>query len=140
MFHKVTGIGRLGRDPDFKFLPSGTGCANMNVAVNRTYTDSNAQKITETIWIRLVAWGNLAENCNQYLAKGKMIFFEGRLNADTETGGPKLFTRKDGTVGSNFEVTVQNVIFLSSKSEDQAYQGQNQSGFSDDVDEDDIPF
>jgi len=74
------------------------------------------------------------------LKKGSKVLIEGRLNSDPETGGPRIFTRNDGTSGASYEVTAQRVVFLSSKSEDQAYQGQNQSGFSDDVDEDDIPF
>jgi len=65
---------------------------------------------------------------------------EGRLNVDPETGGPRVFTRNDGTTGSSYEITAQNVIFLSSRSEDQSNQTPNSGGFSEQVDEDDIPF
>ena len=145
MHHHITIAGNLGRDPEMRFLPSGQAVTNINVATNRTYTDSNGQKVTETIWFRVSIWGARAESTNQYLKKGSKVLIEGRLNCDPETGGPRMFTRNDGTVGANYELTAQNVIFLSSKSEDQAnqgqsYQSQSSGDFSEQVDEDSIPF
>jgi single-strand DNA-binding protein len=77
---------------------------------------------------------------NQYLKKGSKVLIEGRLNVDPETGGPRVFTRSDGSTGASYEITAQNVVFLSSRSEDQAVQSQDSGGFSEQVDEDDIPF
>lgn len=140
MYHKITIAGNLGRDPEMRFLPSGQAVTNINVATNRVYNDSNGQKITETIWFRVSVWGSMGEAVNQYLKKGSKVLVDGRLNVDPETGGPRVFTRNDGTTGASYEITAQNVIFLSSRSEDQSYQSSEGGGFSEQVDEDDIPF
>jgi single-strand DNA-binding protein len=140
VYHKITIAGNLGRDPEMRFLPSGQAVTNINVATNRVYTDSNGQKITETIWFRVSVWGTRGETVNQYLKKGSKVLIEGRLNVDPETGGPRVFTRNDGTTGASYEITGQNVIFLSSRSEDQSNQTPDSGGFSEQVDEDDIPF
>lgn len=72
--------------------------------------------------------------------QGSKVLVEGRLRPDPETGGPNIWTRNDGSPGSNFEITAQNVLFLSSRTEDQAYQASEPGGTSEPVDEDDIPF
>jgi single-strand DNA-binding protein len=140
VYHKITIAGNLGRDPEMRFLPNGKAVTNINVATNRVYNDSNGQKITETIWFRVSVWGATGEAVNQYLKKGSKVLVEGRLNVDPETGGPRVFTRNDGTTGASYEITGQNVVFLSSRSEDQSNQAPASGGFSEQVDEDDIPF
>lgn len=140
MYHKITIAGNLGRDPEMRYLPSGQAVTNINVATNRVYNDSNGQRVTETIWFRVSVWRAQAETVNQYLRKGSKVLIEGRLNVDPETGGPRVFTRSDGTTGASYEITAQNVVFLSSRSEDQSLQSQESGGFSEQVDEDDIPF
>jgi single-strand DNA-binding protein len=130
----------LGRDPEMRYLPSGQAVTNINVATNRVYTDSNGQRVTETIWFRVSVWGARGETVNQYLKKGSKVLVEGRLNADPETGSPRTFTRNDGSTGASFEMTASNVVFLSSRSEDQSTQSGDAGGFSEPVDEDDIPF
>jgi len=140
VYQKLIIAGNLGRDPEMRYLPSGQAVTNINVATNRVYTDSNGQKVTETIWFRVSIWGARGETVNQYLKKGSKVLVEGRINADPETGGPRVFTRNDGSTGSSFEMTANNVVFLSSKSEDQSYQSSDSGGFSESVDEDDIPF
>jgi len=87
------------------------------VAVNDNYTNSSGERVERTIWIRVSAWGKLAETCNQYLKKGRKVLVEGRLVADASTGGPRVYTRQDGTSGSTFEVSASTVRFLSSKGE-----------------------
>ena len=140
MYQKLTIAGNLGRDPEMRYLPSGQAVTNINVATNRVYTDSNGQKVTETIWFRVSVWGAQGESVNQYLKKGSKVLVEGRLNADPETGGPRVFTRNDGSTGASFEMTANRVIFLSSRSDDQSFQSNDAGGFSESVDEDDIPF
>jgi single-strand DNA-binding protein len=140
MYQKLTIAGNLGRDPEMRYLPSGQAVTNINVATNRVYTDSNGQKVTETIWFRVSVWGAQGESVNQYLKKGSKVLVEGRLNADPETGGPRVFTRNDGSTGASFEMTANRVIFLSSRSDDQSFQSNDPGGFSESVDEDDIPF
>ena len=136
MYERLIFVGNLGREPEMRFLPSGQAVTNLNVATNRTYKDSNGQKVTETTWYRVSVWGAQAESANQYLKKGSKVLIEGRLNSDPETGGPRIFTRNDGTSGASYEVTAQRVVFLSSKSEDQANEFPVVPGS---VDEDDIP-
>ena len=140
MYQKLTIAGNLGKDPEMRYLPSGQAVTNINVATNRVYTDSNGQKVTETIWFRVSVWGAQGESVNQYLKRGSKVLVEGRLNADPETGGPRVFTRNDGSTGASFEMTASRVIFLSSRSDDQSFQSGDTGGFSEPIDEDDIPF
>lgn len=140
MYQRITIIGNLGRDPEMRYLPSGQAVTNISVATNRRYTDSNGQRVDETAWFRVSVWGNQAENVNQYLQKGSKVLVEGRLRPDPETGGPRVYTRGDGSSGASFEITAQRVLFLSTREEDQAYQSQQDSGGGDSIDEDDIPF
>lgn len=140
MYQKITIIGNLGRDPEMRYLPSGQAVTNISVASNHTFTDSNGQKVKETTWFRVSVWGAQAESVNQYLQQGSRVLVEGRLRPDPETGNPKIWTRNDGTPGSNFEITAQRVVFLSSREEDQALQSSEPGGMIESVDEDDIPF
>jgi single-strand DNA-binding protein len=123
-----------------RYLPSGQAVTDMSVATNRVYTDSNGQKVTETTWFRVSVWGGMAETVNQYLRKGSKVLVEGYLRPDPDTGGPRVWTRNDGTPAASFEMTAQNVTFLSSRSEDQAIQDRSGGGGMEAVDEDDIPF
>lgn len=140
MYHKLIIAGNLGRDPEMRYLPSGQAVTDMSVATNRVYTDSNGQKVTETSWFRVSVWGGMAETVNQYLRKGSRVLVEGYLRPDPDTGGPRVWTRNDGTPAASFEMTAQNVTFLSSRAEDQALQNRSGGGGVDAVDEDDIPF
>ena len=140
MYQKITIIGNLGRDPEMRYLPSGQAVTNISVASNHTFTDSNGQKVKETTWFRVSVWGAQAESVNQYLQQGSRVLVEGRLRPDPETGNPRIWTRNDGTPGSNFEITAQRVVFLSSREEDQALQSSEPGGMIESVDEDDIPF
>ncbi|MFL7813569.1 MAG: single-stranded DNA-binding protein [Anaerolineales bacterium] len=140
MYHKLIIAGNLGRDPEMRYLPSGQAVTDMSVATNRVYTDSNGQKVTETTWFRVSVWGGMAETVNQYLRKGSKVLVEGYLRPDPDTGGPRVWTRNDGTPAASFEMTAQNVTFLSSRSEDQAIQDRSGGGGMEAVDEDDIPF
>ena len=139
MYQKLTLIGNLGRDPEMRYTPGGQAVTNLNLATNRTWTDASGQRIKETTWFRVSAWGKTAENCNQYLRKGSKVLIEGRLNVDPATGGPRIYTRQDGTAGASFEVSATTVQFLSSRSEDESYQ--QGDGFAGQVaEEEDIPF
>ncbi len=134
-FHTVILIGNLGRDPEMRYTPSGQPVTSFSVASNRSYTGADGQKVDETIWFRVTAWGKQAETCNQYLRKGSKVLVEGRLNPD-KNGGPRIWTKQDGTAGASFEVTASTVRFLSSKGE---------SGAGETVEEhtaegDEIPF
>jgi single-strand DNA-binding protein len=140
MYHTIIIVGNLGRDPEMRYTPSGQAVTNFNVATNRQYTDSNGQQVKETIWFRVSTWGKQAETCNQYLKKGNKVLVEGRLVPDQATGGPRVWTRQDGTATASFEVSANTVRFLTSRGEAEA--GSQAPGETSQVAEadNDIPF
>lgn len=117
MYQSITIIGRLGRDPEMRYLPSGDPVTSFSVATDRVYNDKSGQKIKETTWFRISVFGKQAENANTYLSKGKLVLVEGTLTADPKTGGPRVYTRQDGTAASGFEIRANQVKFLSPKNE-----------------------
>jgi single-strand DNA-binding protein len=140
MYHTIIIVGNLGRDPEMRYTPGGQAVTNLNVATSRQWTDASGQQVKETIWFRVSAWGKLAETCNQYLKKGRTVLVEGRLVPDQATGGPRVYTRQDGTSGSSFEVSASTVRFLSSRSDaDSGNQYEEAQGSGQDAD-DGIPF
>ena len=120
MYHTIIIVGNLGKDPEMRYTPSGQAVTNFSLATNRQYTSANGQQVKETIWFRVSTWGKQAETCNQYLKRGSKVLVEGRLTPDKETGGPRVYTRQDGTTGASFEVNAQTVRFLSSRGEDES--------------------
>jgi len=141
MYQKMIIAGNLGKDPEMRYAPNGDAVTSLNVATNRKYTDKSGQAVKETTWFRVSVWGKQAETCNQYLKKGSAVLIEGRLNADKATGGPRTFTRQDGTIGASFEITAESVRFLSSGQRD----GDNgapggQTMHDAPADEENIPF
>ena len=123
MYHTLIIVGNLGKDPEMRYLPSGQAVTSFNVATNRQYTGSDGQPVKETTWFRVSVWGKQAESCNQYLKKGSKVLVEGRLTPDPATGGPKLWTRQDGSAASSFDVSASTVRFLSSRGEGDTSQG-----------------
>jgi single-strand DNA-binding protein len=117
MYQKIIIVGNLGRDPEMRYTPDGTPVTSFSVATNRRWTGSDGQQQEETIWFRVTAWRRQAEICNQYLSKGRQVMIEGRLRPDPATGGPRVYTRNDGTAGASFEVTADRVVFLGGRSE-----------------------
>jgi single-strand DNA-binding protein len=136
MYQKVTIIGYLGRDPEMRYTPSGQAVTSFPVATNRSYTGSDGNRVKETTWFRVSAWGKQAESSNNYLKKGSKVLVEGRLIADNATGGPKIFTRSDGSAGSSFELSALTVQFLDSRQESENLGG----GSEDSETNDEIPF
>jgi single-strand DNA-binding protein len=115
MFQTIILAGNLGRDPEMRYTPSGQAVTSFSVATNRQWTNSNGELIKETVWFRVSAWGKMAETCNQYLKKGSKVLVEGRLTADSTSGGPRIWTGQDGQPRASFEVSAQTVRFLSSR-------------------------
>ncbi len=137
MFHEIIIVGNLGRDPELRYTPSGQAVTTISVASHRQYTASNGERVQETIWWRVSVWGKQAETVNQYLRRGSKVLIVGRMNPDPATGGPRIWTRQDGTPGASFEVTANQVRFLSSRGED-AMAGDAPSGPA--AEDDEIPF
>ena len=103
--NKVLLIGNLTRDPELRYIPSGSAVATFTVAINRVYKDQAGEKKEQTSFIRVVVWGRRAEVCGEYLSKGSPVFIEGRLQSrDWET--------QDGQKRSTVEVVADNIQFL----------------------------
>jgi single-strand DNA-binding protein len=99
-------IGNVGKNPEMRFSPSGSAVTNFSVAVNNSYTSkATGEKRTETEWFNVVTWGKLAENCNQYLTKGKSVYVEGRLKTRSWDGN-------DGQKKYRTELIASHVQFL----------------------------
>lgn len=135
-YHTVILVGNLGRDPEMRYLPSGQPVTSFSVASSRNYTNSQGEKIDETIWFRVSVFGKMAETCNQYLHKGSKVLVEGRLQAD-KNGSPRIWTRQDGSPGTSFEISANTVRFLSSRGETAGGMGEEMGGQDD---AGDIPF
>ena len=114
MYQKITVVGNVGKDAEMRYTPSGVAVTSFSVAANNQYTSSSGEQVKETVWFRVSAWGKQAEACNQYVKKGMLVLVEGRLNADPQTGGPRLW---GDPVRASFEVTAGTVRFLSSRGE-----------------------
>ena len=110
-------VGNLGRDPDMRYTPAGKAVTDFSVAVNRQYTGANGQAVKDVIWFKVTTWGKQEEVCNQFVKKGSKVLIEGRLTPDKATGGPRIWTKQDGSSGASFEVTAGTVRFLSSRGE-----------------------
>jgi single-strand DNA-binding protein len=77
--NKVIIIGRMGADPEVKTVTGGNTVARLSVATSEQWKDREGQKQERTEWHRVVVWGKLAELCGKYLAKGRQVYVEGRL-------------------------------------------------------------
>jgi single-strand DNA-binding protein len=106
--NKVQLIGHLGNDPQIKTIDSGKKMALFSLATSENYRDTNGEKVTETQWHNLVAWGKLAEIAEKYLVKGKEVAVEGKLVN-------KNYTAKDGTKKFSSEVQVNELLLLGDK-------------------------
>lgn len=103
--NRVILIGNLTADPELKYTSSGTARTKFRIAINRQYKDSSGQLQEETAFVPIVAWGTQAENCAQYLSKGRSVAVEGRLRIYN-------FTDEEGREVRWFEIVAQNVQFL----------------------------
>ena len=106
--NKVIIIGTLGRDPELKYLPSGSSVVNLSVATDEGYNDKNTgQKVDKTEWHRIKAFGKLAEIMNQYLKKGSKVYFEGKLSTSEY--------EKDGIKRYSTEIIANEMTMLDSR-------------------------
>jgi single-strand DNA-binding protein len=95
--NKVILIGRLGRDPEVRYTPSGAAVANFSIATSEEWKDKNTgEKQERTEWHRIDAWRRLGEICGEYLRKGSHVYIEGRLQTDQweDRDGNKRYTTK----------------------------------------------
>jgi single-strand DNA-binding protein len=102
---KVILVGNLGSDPEMRYTPNGKAVTSFSLATNRRYTTSGGENREETDWFRISVWGKQAEQCNQFLSKGKQVYVEGRLHARNWEG-------QDGQTRTSLEVAAERVLFL----------------------------
>jgi single-strand DNA-binding protein len=104
--------GYLGRDPEVRYTPNGTAVARFSVATSERWSDQAGELQERTIWWQVSVWGRQAESVSEYLKKGSQVFIEGRMDADPETGGPRLWTGRDGSPQASFEIIARTVKFV----------------------------
>jgi single stranded DNA-binding protein (ssb) len=140
MYQKIVIVGRLGRDPEMRFTPTGQAVTSFSVATDRQYNDQAGKPVKETVWFRVTAWGKLAETCNNFLQKGKLVLVEGRLSVDAKTGGPRIWTAQDGTPRASYEIVAATVKFLSARNEGSGGEAGPINEDMDTAPSEDIPF
>lgn len=131
MLNRAILIGRLTRDPELKYLPSGAPVANFTIAVDRSFTNKQGERETE--FVPIVVWQKAAENCVKYIGKGSLVAVDGRLQVRSYD--------QDGQRRYITEVVAEDVRFLDRRG-GKGSQGQDQydghQGVN--IDDDDIPF
>ncbi|HSY40643.1 MAG TPA: single-stranded DNA-binding protein [Polyangia bacterium] len=152
--NKVILIGNLGADPELKYTPSQRPLCNLRIATTEVYKDKSGVRQEKTEWHRVTVWGDQAENCNKYLAKGRSVYVEGRLQTRSYD--------KDGQKHYATDIVADRVVFLGSgagggegrgegRGKPGGFSGRGDSGPSDDpgdsgpggappASDDDIPF
>lgn len=138
--NKVILIGNLGGDPEKRFTPSGQPVATFNIATTERWKDrTNNQPQERTEWHRIVVWGQQAENCAQYLAKGRQVYVEGRLQT-------RQWEDKEGAKRTTTEVIAQRVLFIGGSAGGQGRTGKTADTntdvpvFNTGSESDDVPF
>ncbi len=140
MYQHIVLVGNLGNDPEMRYLPDGKPVTNFSLATSRRWKDrQSGEQRDETIWWRVSVFGPQAEACNQYLKKGRQALVEGRMRPDPDTGGPRIWTRQDGTAGSSYELSAFNVRFLGGRREGEEASLPPEPGAGE-VDAESIPF
>ncbi len=116
--NKVMVIGHLGKDPEMRYTPSGRPVTTFTVAVSRSWNSADGERHSETEWFNIVAWGNLAEICKQYLTKGQQVYVEGRLQT-------RHWDDKEGQKHTSVEIVANEMMMLGERRE--ANHGEEQS-------------
>jgi single-strand DNA-binding protein len=104
--NKVILVGNLGADPELKYTPSSRALCNLRIATTEVFKDKGGQRQEKTEWHRVTVWGEQAENCSKYLAKGRSVYVEGRLQTRSYD--------KDGQKHYATDVVADRVVFLGS--------------------------
>ena len=103
--NKVILVGNLGRDPELRYTQSGQAVVNFTLATNENYTKKSGEREERTEWHRIIAWARTAELCAEYLAKGRTVYVEGRLQT-------REWEAKEGQKRRTTEIVAQTVQFL----------------------------
>jgi single-strand DNA-binding protein len=111
MYHTIIIVGNVGKDPEMRYTPSGQACHIVFDCHQPSVHYRQRRTGKGDRLVRVTTWGKQAEVCNQYVKKGMKVLVEGRLTPDKATGGPRIWTKQDGSAGSSFEVTAGTVAF-----------------------------
>ncbi len=109
-FARAVLAGNLTRDPELRQTPNGTSVCQFGIAVNRSYKDATGQWAERTSFFDVVVWGPQGENCARYLAKGRQVAIDGRLEQ-------RSYDAQDGSKRSKVEIVAENVVFMGSSGE-----------------------
>jgi len=131
--NKVTVIGNVGNEPEMRFTPNGRPVTSFSVATNWMYTTPEGERKQETEWFNIVAWNKLAEQCNQFLSKGRLVYAEGRIHTRNWEG-------QDGQQHSRIEVIANRVIFLDRRQSGTLSEDKPEDSPPAEFEPDDIPF
>ena len=131
--NRMTIIGNLGSDPEMRFTLSGRPVTSFRVATNWKYTTADGERKEETEWFNVVCWSQLAEQCNRFLTKGRLVFVEGRLRMNTWEG-------QDGQTRARNEIVADRVKFLDRQGQAAAPETKTDEGETGEFSPDDIPF
>lgn len=110
MLNKVILIGRLGRDPETRYMPNGDAVCNFSIATDESWKDKNGQRQTRTEWHAITIYRKLAEIAAKYLQKGSLVYIEGRIQS-------RKYTGKDGIERTAYEIVCSEMKMLGSKAE-----------------------
>lgn len=133
--NKVMIIGNLGKAPEMRYTPSGRPVTTFSVATNRSWKSPNGEHRSETEWFKVVAWGKLAEICNEYLNTGQQVYVEGRLKT-------RQWEDKEGQQRSSVELIANEMTMLGDrreKTQNDDNSSKNTNTLTD-VEEDEFPF
>lgn len=106
--NKVMLIGRLGKDPELKYTPSGTPVAKFTLATDESFKDRSGEQQQRTEWHNIVAWSRLAEICSEYLTKGKQVYIEGSIKS-------RQWEDQSGSKRTAYEIVAREMKMLGSK-------------------------
>ena len=107
MINKAILVGRLGVDPEIRYMPDGAMVVNLRVATDEQWKDKNGEKVTKTEWHRVIIFGKLAEIAGKFLTKGRLVYIEGRLQT-------RKWTDKDNADHYTTEITALVLKMLDS--------------------------
>jgi single-strand DNA-binding protein len=131
--NKMIVIGNLGSEPEMRFTPNGRPVTSFNVATNWRYTTAEGERREETEWFTVVTWGRLAEQCNQFLTKGRLVYVDGRLRTHSWEG-------QDGQRRSRNEIVADRVSFLDRQAVATLPEEKAEEGGVNELGPEDIPF
>jgi len=108
--NKVLIIGRIGRDPEMRYKPSGRPVTTFSISATRTWNSSDGERHKETEWFNVVAWSNLAEICKEHLCKDRLVYIEGRLQT-------RHWDDQEGNRHTSTEIVANEMIMLDERKE-----------------------